>query len=70
MSKCPYCHSDVEVPVIPVEVALRNRNPNHKLMQCIACDGYSIMHVSGRMFPMDDRANPNGDPVLRVQGSP
>lgn len=62
MSSCPYCFGgDFSVATVT-----RSRPETFSTLQCASCDGYVLRHASGRVYPMDDRTDPDGDGVSRV----
>jgi len=62
MFKCPYCGGSAFTAAVSTKV----RTEFHSLQQCDSCDGYSVLHTNGRVYPLDDRTDPGGDAVSRV----
>lgn len=61
MSDCPYCGGTLA----DTNDGTRSRPPGHALKKCVSCASYCVK-TQTRVAPLDDRANPDGDPVVRV----
>ncbi len=62
MSNCPYCQGSNLSEV----TTTRNRPDTFKTFQCGGCSGHSVIHLSGRIYPMDKREDKESDPVSRI----
>lgn len=61
-SQCPYCKTfSLEKSTLG-----KTRQANHQLMLCSTCSCFSIEHVNGKVYPLDDKTSPDGDPITRV----
>lgn len=66
-SGCPYCGNTGTDPA----TSTRPRPDDQTIVKCDAsgtCNGGHYMVRRGRSYPLDDKTNPDGDPLLRVVG--
>ena len=63
MFSCPYTGSSNLVEALNIT---RNRPETYKIVQCPDTGFYSAKHQSGKIYPLEDRLDPDSDIVLKI----